>query len=122
MSALIACLTAVWNHHVSLYGNTIKKADHVKYAFEKGIDLYATDSEADLKNIAKHAPGSKIFVRILVQGSETAEWPLSRKFGCHPNMAIDLLVQARELGLVPYAYPRSTLVVSKKMSLHGMMR
>ncbi len=84
------------------YGNTIKKAKHVKYAFEKGIDLYATDSEADLKNIAKHAPGSKIFVRILVQGSETAEWPLSRKFGCHPNMAIELLIQARDLGLVPY--------------------
>lgn len=64
--------------------------------------MYATDSEADLKNIAKHAPGSKIFVRILVQGSETAEWPLSRKFGCHPDMAIELLIQARELGLVPY--------------------
>ncbi len=84
------------------YGNTIKKAEHVKYAYQKGIKLYATDSEADLKNIAKHAPGSNIFVRILVQGSETAEWPLSRKFGCHPNMAIDLLVQARDLGLVPY--------------------
>ncbi|MES1966006.1 type III PLP-dependent enzyme [Psychrobacter sp. AH5] len=84
------------------YGNTIKKAEHVKYAFEKGVTLYSTDSEADLKNIAKYAPGSKVFVRILVQGSETAEWPLSRKFGCHPDMAIDLLVQARELGLNPY--------------------
>ena len=84
------------------YGNTIKKAEHVKYAYDKGIRLYATDSEADLKNIAKHAPGSKVFVRILVQGSETAEWPLSRKFGCHPDMAIDLLTQARDLGLVPY--------------------
>ncbi|MGM8889210.1 type III PLP-dependent enzyme, partial [Psychrobacter sp. 1U2] len=82
--------------------NTIKKAAHVKYAFEKGIDLYATDSEADLKNIAEQAPGSKVFVRILVQGSDTAEWPLSRKFGCHPNMALELLVQARDLGLVPY--------------------
>ncbi|WP_201588317.1 type III PLP-dependent enzyme [Psychrobacter jeotgali] len=84
------------------YGNTIKKAQHVKYAYDKGVRLYATDSEADLKNIAEHAPGSNVFVRILVQGSETAEWPLSRKFGCHPNMAIDLLVQARDLGLVPY--------------------
>ena len=84
------------------YGNTIKKAAHVKYAYDKGVRLYATDSEADLKNIAEQAPGSNIFVRILVQGSETAEWPLSRKFGCHPNMAIDLLIQARELGLVPY--------------------
>ncbi|WP_209958836.1 type III PLP-dependent enzyme [Psychrobacter sp. PL19] len=84
------------------YGNTIKKARDVEYSYEKGVRLYATDSEADLKNIAKYAPGSNIFVRILVEGSDTAEWPLSRKFGCHPNMAIDLLVQARDLGLVPY--------------------
>lgn len=84
------------------YGNTIKKAQHVKYAYDKGVRLYATDSEADLKNIAKYAPNSNIFVRILVEGSDTAEWPLSRKFGCHPDMAVDLLTQARELGLVPY--------------------
>ena len=84
------------------YGNTIKKATHVKYAYDKGIRLYATDSKADLQNIAEQAPGSKIVVRSLVQGSETAEWPLSRKFGCHPDMAIDLLVQAKQLGLEPY--------------------
>lgn len=84
------------------YGNTIKKAQHVKYAYDKGVRLYATDSEADLKNIAEHAPGSNVFVRILVEGSDTAEWPLSRKFGCDPDMAVSLLTQARELGLVPY--------------------
>ncbi len=84
------------------YGNTIKKVEHVKYAYEKGVRLFATDSKADLKNIAQYAPNSKIFVRILVQGSDTAEWPLSRKFGCHPDMAIDLLVQAQLMGLEPY--------------------
>lgn len=84
------------------YGNTIKKAEDVKYAYEKGIRLFATDSKADLKNIAKYAPNAKIFVRILVQGADTADWPLSRKFGCHPDMAIDLLVQAKQLGLEPY--------------------
>lgn len=84
------------------YGNTIKKAAHVKYAFDKGVRLFATDSRLDLENIAQMAPGSRVFVRILVQGSQTAEWPLSRKFGCHPDMAIDLLVRAKELGLIPY--------------------
>lgn len=84
------------------YGNTIKKAKHVKYAFDRGVRLYATDSKADLQTIAEQAPGSKVFVRILVEGGETAEWPLSRKFGCHPDMAIDLLVQAKQLGLIPY--------------------
>lgn len=84
------------------YGNTIKKAQHIQYAYDKGVRLYATDSKADLQNIAEFAPHSKVFVRILVQGSDTAEWPLSRKFGCHPDMAVDLLVQAKNLGLVPY--------------------
>jgi len=34
--------------------------------------------------------------------SSTADWPLSRKFGCHPDMAYDLLIMARSLGLTPY--------------------
>ena len=31
-----------------------------------------------------------------------AEWPLSRKFGCAPEMAVDLLKQAKTQGLDPY--------------------
>lgn len=84
------------------FGNTIKKARDVAYFYEKGVRLYATDSEADLRNIAQHAPGSKVFVRILTEGTETADWPLSRKFGCHVDMALDLCILARDLGLEPY--------------------
>ncbi len=84
------------------YGNTIKKVKDIAYFYEKGVRMYATDSKEDLKNIAKHAPGSRVYVRILVENSVTADWPLSRKFGCHPDMAYDLLVQARDLGLTPY--------------------
>ncbi|MDQ1268842.1 MAG: ornithine decarboxylase [Thermodesulfobacteriota bacterium] len=84
------------------YGNTIKKSRDVRYFYDKGVRLYATDSEADIRNIAKAAPGSKIYVRILSEGSRTADWPLSRKFGCQPDMAMDLIVLAKNLGLVPY--------------------
>ncbi|HBM16263.1 MAG TPA: ornithine decarboxylase [Lentisphaeria bacterium] len=84
------------------YGNTIKKPNHIEYAYNKGVRLFATDSEMDLRNIAKTAPGSKIFCRILTEGAETADWPLSRKFGCQPDMSIDLLILAKKLGLVPY--------------------
>lgn len=84
------------------YGNTIKKARDIRYFFDKGVRLFATDSEADLRNIAKAAPGSKIYVRILTEGSTSADWPLSRKFGCNPDMALDLLILAKQLGLVPY--------------------
>ena len=84
------------------YGNTIKKSKDIRYFYEKGVRLFSTDSEADLRNIAKAAPGAKIYVRILTEGSTTADWPLSRKFGCQTDMAMDLLILARDLGLVPY--------------------
>ncbi|WP_191600193.1 type III PLP-dependent enzyme [Marinomonas algicola] len=84
------------------YGNTIKKIKDIRYFYDKGIRMFASDSEADLHNIAKQAPGSRVYIRILTEGSQTADWPLSRKFGCHTDMAISLLVLAKELGLVPY--------------------
>src|SRR5690554_4557697 len=84
------------------FGNTIKKSKDIRYFHEKGVPLFATDSEADLRNIARAAPGARIYVRILTEGSHTADWPLSRKFGCQTDMAIDLLILAKELGLVPY--------------------
>ena len=40
------------------YGNTIKKAKDIRTFYEKGVRLYATDSEADLRNIAKACPST----------------------------------------------------------------
>jgi ornithine decarboxylase len=31
-----------------------------------------------------------------------AAWPLSDKFGCSPDMAIDLLIDAEKMGLEPH--------------------
>lgn len=83
------------------FGNTIKKAKDIALFYEKGIRLYASDSENDIRLLAEHAPGSRVFIRILAEGSQTADWPLSRKFGCAPDMAIELMILARELGLDP---------------------
>ena len=59
------------------FGNTIKKSKDVRYFYDKGIRMFATDSEADIRSIAKAAPGSRIYVRILTEGTFTADWPLS---------------------------------------------
>lgn len=83
-------------------GNTIKKFEHIKEFHAAGIDLFVTDSEGDLRNIAKAAPGSRVMVRLMAEGAQTADWPLSRKFGCSPDLAGDLLILARKLGLVPW--------------------
>jgi ornithine decarboxylase len=83
------------------YGNPIKKESEIAYAFSKGIMLYAVDCEAEVEKVARAAPGSRVICRIHCDGSG-AEWPLSRKFGCEPDYAIDILEMAHRMGLVPY--------------------
>jgi ornithine decarboxylase len=83
------------------YGNTIKKEDDIRYAYEKGIRLFVTDSESDMMKISRQAPGSKVFFRLLIS-CEGADWPLSKKFGAHPDVVYDLALKAKNLGLVPY--------------------
>ena len=80
------------------YGNTIKKERDIARAFALGVRLYAVDCKAEVEKLARAAPGSKVFCRIL-SDCVGAEWPLSRKFGCEPAMAVDVLEHALKLGL-----------------------
>ena len=83
------------------FGNTIKKERDIARAYELGIRLFAVDCEAEVEKIARAAPGAKVFCRILCDGAG-AEWPLSRKFGCVPEMAVGVLEHAHRLGLAAY--------------------
>jgi ornithine decarboxylase len=83
------------------FGNTIKKEKDIAFAHQAGLRLFAFDSAPELDKLARSAPGARVFCRILV-ACDGAEWPLSRKFGCAPEMAVALLRRARDLGLDPY--------------------
>lgn len=83
------------------FGNTIKKERDIARAYEYGIRLYAVDCVEEVEKVARAAPGSRVFCRILADGAG-AEWPLSRKFGCVPAMAVDVLRLANKLGLDAY--------------------
>ena len=96
-----ACLAAGARPEAISYGNTVKKASAIAAAHAAGVTMFAFDSEPELLKIAKHAPGARVYCRILVE-NKGAEWPLSRKFGCELDMARDLMVQAKALGLDPY--------------------
>jgi ornithine decarboxylase len=96
-----ACLQAGAQPHQISFGNTIKKAADIATAYQLGIRLFAFDSFQELDKLSLHAPGSKIYCRLLMECSG-AEWPLSRKFGCELDMAKDLLLCSTRLGLQPY--------------------
>ena len=83
------------------FGNTIKKERDIAKAHGHGVSLFAVDSVEEVEKVARAAPGAKVFCRILTDGAG-AEWPLSRKFGCEPAMAVDVLLQAHDLGLTAY--------------------
>jgi ornithine decarboxylase len=83
------------------FGNTIKKKTDIAAAYQRGVRLYAFDSNAELDKIVDAAPGSRVFCRILTTGAN-ADWPLSRKFGCDVEMAKTLLLDAAKRDVVPH--------------------
>ena len=83
------------------FGNTIKKEKDIAYFYEKGVRLFVTDSISDIDNLSRAAPGSKVFFRLLTEGLG-ADWPLSKKFGSHPDLARQLIKTAVRFGLEPY--------------------
>ena len=83
------------------FGNTIKKERDVARAFELGVRLFAVDCETEVEKIARAAPGSRVFCRLLVDNAG-ADWPLSRKFGCDGEMAVEVLEHAKRRGLEPH--------------------
>jgi ornithine decarboxylase len=80
------------------YGNTIKKERDIARAFALGVRLFAVDCKAEVEKLARAAPGARVFCRFLFDCAG-AEWPLSRKFGCDLQMAVDVLEHAHRLGL-----------------------
>ena len=83
------------------YGNTIKKERDIARAHALGVTLFAVDCVEEVEKISRAAPGARVFCRILTDGAG-AEWPLSRKFGCVAEEAVDMLARATELGLVAH--------------------
>jgi ornithine decarboxylase len=82
------------------FGNTVKRETEIAFAHAEGVDLFAFDSAAELEKLARSAPGARVYCRLLA-GGKGAEWPLSRKFGCTPDMATELLLRAKTQGLRP---------------------
>jgi len=101
------------------YGNTIKKERDIARAYELGVRLFAVDCKAEVDKVARAAPGSKVFCRILFD-CIGADWPLSRKFGCEPAMAVEVLDHAKSLALEPYGI--SFHVGSQQRNTHAWDR
>jgi len=95
------CLQAGADASAVSFGNTIKKVSAIVAAHGAGVTMFAFDSDEELEKLARHAPGARVYCRLLVENNG-ADWPLSRKFGTSAEHAKTLMLRARDLGLDPY--------------------
>jgi ornithine decarboxylase len=95
------CLNAGATAKAISFGNTVKKVSAIAGAHRLGVELFAFDSEEELRKIAAHAPGAKVYCRVVVSNAG-AEVPLSRKFGTTMARAAALMLLAPALGLQPH--------------------
>ncbi|MEU5869289.1 type III PLP-dependent enzyme [Nonomuraea sp. NPDC047529] len=82
------------------YGNTVKSDRNIAEAYRLGVRDFATDSVEDVRAIAAHAPGARVFCRLATDG-RGAMWSLSDKFGCSAADVPIVLEAALAAGLIP---------------------
>jgi len=83
-----------------IFADTVKDPRHIAHATEVGLDDFTFDNRSELTQIARHAPGANVHVRIRVNNDGSVAH-LSEKFGAPVHEAVQLLAAAREQGLRP---------------------
>ena len=83
-----------------IFADTVKDPKHIAYASSVGLDDFTYDNMSEIRQIARHAPGSNVHVRIAVS-NEGSVAHLSKKFGARVEEAVPLLLAARDQGLRP---------------------
>jgi diaminopimelate decarboxylase len=95
-----ACFAAGIEAGRLTFGNTIKTASQVAYAWSCGVPRFVVDTEYGMETIAEHATGSGVECRITLPFPPSVT-PFGDKFGCAPTEAARLLRRARQLGVRP---------------------
>lgn len=81
-------------------GNPVRAAADVAAAHAVGVRWFVSDTAEDLADLAAHAPGASVLVRVLV-ADDGAATPFFGKFGATPAEAARLLRSATACGLHP---------------------
>ena len=82
------------------FSNPVKSGDSIKKAYRLGVKKFAFQSLSELGKLQLNAPGASVYVRVRLRDLPSFV-PLSEKFGCNRDEAIDLLMYAKNVGLKP---------------------
>ncbi len=103
-----------------IFGTSVRPEDHIKEFVKYGVNRFAFDSSDELLKISRQAPRANVYVRVLVNDKANSVFTMSEKFGTSLKEGVELLVKAKELGLVPYGI--SFNVGSQARNMHAWER
>ncbi len=83
-----------------IFADTVKDPKQIAFAHSIGLNDFTYDNSSEITQIARHAPGANVHLRIVVS-NEGSVAHLSHKFGAQIKDAVDLLQAARQQGLAP---------------------
>jgi ornithine decarboxylase len=84
-----------------IYGTSVKPAQHVIFAVSNGISRFAADSKEEVEKLARYAPGSKVFIRAIVDDTGSV-FTFSERFGAPMETVKDLVLLVKRLELKTY--------------------
>ncbi len=81
-----------------IHTHPIKRDGDIRTALAYGVDTFVVDNPDELRKFVKYRSRAQLLIRIAFR-SPDAVCDLSRKFGCDPGAALDLLELAAALGI-----------------------
>lgn len=88
-----------------IFTHPAKDAVEIEGAYKAGIKRFVSDSIEDLELLSKHAPGSKVMIRMKTNNAAKEGDELTgfdSRFGVTEERAKELIWEAKKMGLTPY--------------------
>lgn len=82
----------------TIHTHPVKKPEHIKAALRGGSTTFVVDNRDEMRKLQPFRHRVGLLLRVSFR-SGSAAVDLSRKFGCSPEQAVELALEARRLGL-----------------------
>jgi ornithine decarboxylase len=95
---LHAALEAGFTPNQMLHTHPCKTLANLKTCYDAGLRWFVYDNRTELHKLRQHTPDVTLLLRVAMS-SASSLINLSAKFGCAPSEAVDLLLEAKSLGM-----------------------
>ena len=82
----------------TIHTHPIKRDSDIRHALQYGCNVFVVDNINELEKFIPYQDQVEILVRLSFRNSESFA-DLSKKFGCTPEKAIDIMQHAKQLGI-----------------------